>query len=76
MNGIYEPYIIYPRQVLTIPGNSVTTPGNSVTTYTVQSGDCLSTIATMYNTTWQNLANINGITNADLIYPGQVLKVA
>lgn len=76
MNGIYAPYIIYPGQVLTIHGNSVTTPGNSVTTYTVQSGDCLSTIAAMYNTTWQNLANINGITNADLIYPGQVLKVA
>lgn len=69
MNGIYEPYIIYPGQVLTVSGNSVTT-------YTVQSGDCLSTIAAMYNTTWQNLANINGITNADLIYPGQVLKVA
>lgn len=45
------------------------------TTYTVQAGDTLSSIAARYGTTWQNLQAINGIANANLIYPGQVLKV-
>lgn len=44
-------------------------------TYTVQSGDTLSGIASMFNTSWQDLANINGIGNPDLIYEGQVLNI-
>ena len=44
-------------------------------TYTVKSGDTLSGIAAKYNTTYQKLAQINGISNPDLIYPGQVLII-
>ena len=47
----------------------------STQTYTVQSGDTLSGIAARYGTTWQHLQQINGIANANLIYPGQVLKI-
>jgi LysM repeat protein len=43
--------------------------------YTVQSGDTLAKIATKFNTTWQELARINGITNANLIYVGQTIKI-
>ena len=43
--------------------------------YTVVSGDTLSRIANNYNTTYQNLAEINGINNPNLIYVGQVLKI-
>lgn len=44
--------------------------------YTVKSGDTLSGIAANYGTTYQQLANINGIQNPNLIYPGQVLKIS
>lgn len=46
-----------------------------VTTYTVQSGDNLSKIASKFNTTWQALAQLNGLSNPNLIYTGQVLKI-
>ncbi len=43
--------------------------------YTVKSGDTLSQIATRYNTTIQEIATINNISNPNLIYPGQILKI-
>lgn len=48
---------------------------NSIKTYTVKSGDTLSGIAEKFGTTYQQLANINGIQNPNLIYPGQVIKI-
>lgn len=44
-------------------------------TYTVRSGDTLSGIASMYGTSWQVLAQINNLSDPNLIYPGQVLKI-
>lgn len=44
-------------------------------TYTVKSGDTLSYIADMYGTTYQHLADINGIKDPNIIYVGQVLKI-
>ncbi|MFW5455708.1 LysM peptidoglycan-binding domain-containing protein [Streptococcus anginosus] len=43
--------------------------------YTVQSGDTLSGIATQYGTTYQQLAALNGISNPNYIYVGQILKL-
>jgi len=43
--------------------------------YTVVKGDWLSKIAPKFDTTWQNLAEINKIANPNLIFPGQVLEV-
>lgn len=45
--------------------------------YTVKSGDTLSSIASKYNTTWQEIYNNNKsiIKNPNLIYPGQVLII-
>lgn len=48
----------------------------SAVRYTVQSGDTLSGIAAKYGTTWQRLAEINDIANANLIYAGQVITIA
>lgn len=45
------------------------------TTYTVRAGDTLSSIATKYQTSWQNLQKINGIANANAINVGQVIKI-
>ena len=44
-------------------------------TYTVQKGDTLSSIARKYGTTYQKLAELNGIQDPSKIYVGQVLKV-
>ena len=69
-----NPNIIYPGEVLTINGGSAASkPG--ARTYTVRSGDNLSSIAARYGTTYQALAAKNGIGNPNLIYPGQVLKI-
>lgn len=50
---------------------------NSATqiTYTVKKGDTLSEIASKYGTTYQKLAEINGIADPDKIYAGQVIKI-
>lgn len=44
-------------------------------TYVVRTGDSLSAIASRFGTTVGALQTTNGIRNANLIYPGQVLKV-
>lgn len=44
--------------------------------YTVQSGDTLSGIAHRYNTTYRYLADLNGLSNPNLIYPGQVITIS
>lgn len=72
-NGIYSPYTIYPGETLHIPGGSGSLSGQY---YTVQYGDTLSGIAAVYGTSYQYLAQINGISNPNLIYPGQSIKVA
>lgn len=71
-NGIYSPYLIYPGQVLTIPGGA---SGSGGQYYTVQYGDTLSGIAADHGTSYQYLAQINGINNPNLIYPGQSIRV-
>lgn len=50
-------------------------PKPSTSTYTVKRGDTLGSIAKRYGTTWQALQKLNGLKNANLIYPGQKLKV-
>jgi len=61
-----------------IPNNE--NPNDSINTetitYTVQNGDTLSNIANRYGTTVQELATINNLANPNLIYPGEVLKIA
>ena len=43
--------------------------------YIVKSGDTLSAIAQKYNTTYKKIAADNNITNPNLIYPNQKLKI-
>ena len=48
---------------------------NKAVYYTVRSGDTLSGIASKYGTTYQKLAQMNGITNPNRIYAEQKLRV-
>ena len=43
--------------------------------YIVQSGDTLSGIASKYGTSYQKVAQLNGISNPNVIYVGQKLRV-
>ncbi|AZP05789.1 MAG TPA: LysM peptidoglycan-binding domain-containing protein [Candidatus Jeotgalibaca pullicola] len=61
-------------QLLGITGNP-TLPNTGQATYTVRSGDTLYAIALRFNSTVQQLTQLNSITNPNLIRVGQVLKV-
>lgn len=76
LNGIVNPNLIYPGQVLKVYGGSAgsSTPPASGT-YRVVKGDTLSGIGTKTKTSWQDIAKLNGISSPYTIYPGQVLKL-
>ena len=71
---ITNPNLIYPGQNIII-NTSNSNESVTNTTYTVKRGDTLSEIALKYNTTVSNLANLNNISNPNLIYPGQVITI-
>lgn len=73
-NNIQNPDLIYPGQRLILYGNYSTSSNNTVY-YTVQRGDTLWRIARRYRTCPRRIARLNGITNPNLIYPGQILKI-
>ncbi|MDE2749238.1 MAG: LysM domain-containing protein [Chloroflexota bacterium] len=83
-NGMAPPYIIHAGNQLTIPAPGGATqapapapaaPQPTTGTYTVQRGDSLSIIAAKFNTTYIELARLNGIANPDVLSVGQVLQV-
>lgn len=57
------------------PQKPSTSSGTSETVYTVQRGDTLSGIAAKYGTTYQKLAQYNGIANPNIISVGQKIKI-
>lgn len=71
LNGLTNPNLISVGQVLQVTGSAST---DSVY-YTVKSGDTLSSIASRYSTSYQSIASLNGLTNPNLIYVGQKLKL-
>lgn len=59
----------------TPPAQAPSTETVKTVTYTVKSGDTLSAIAAKYKTTVAKIAKDNNISNPDIIYPGQKLKI-
>jgi len=70
LNGIRNPNLIFPGQVLIIREGPV-----SGQTYTVVRGDTLTAIARRFGTTVAELVRLNGIQNPNLIFPGQLLVI-
>lgn len=60
-------------EIISVSSAPIQAPATS--TYTVQSGDTLSSIAAKFGTNYQTLASLNGISNPNLIYVGQALRV-
>lgn len=75
LNGLADANKIYPGQVLKLPGGAPASQAPSSQTYTVKAGDSLSAIAARYGTSYQRLAQINGIADPNKIFPGQVIKI-
>lgn len=74
-NGIANPNIIHPGQVLRINGRGSVQTNNTGRTYIVKSGDTLSGIAAKFGTNYQKIARDNNIANPNIIYPGQKLII-
>ena len=77
INGISNPNLIFPGQRLRIPVGSYNTEPNEMghIVYTVRRGDNLWNISRKYGTTVQEIAQLNNISNPNLIFPGQRLKI-
>ena len=80
LNDISNPNLIYPGEILKIPdikGESSKSVSSKqyIKTYIVRRGDTLYGIAQRFGTTVAKLVQLNGISNPNLIYPGQVLKI-
>lgn len=86
LNQLSNPNLIYVGQVLKLKNSQTTnsssssssssTAATTVGTYTVKAGDTLSVIASRYSTSSSTLASLNSLSNPNLIYVGQVLKVS
>ena len=74
INGISNPDIIHVGDCIVIDG-VVSAQSSDVEYYTIQPGDTLSGIAANHGATWQWLAEVNGIDNPNLIYPGKTIRV-
>jgi LysM repeat protein len=82
LNGITDANRIRIGQVLLVVGTAAAAPAapattsGPTTTYTVAARDTLSGIAARFGTTTRNLMALNGITNANFLRIGQVLRLA
>lgn len=63
-NNISSSYLIYPGQILTIPGKHRVSPG-----------DTLWRIAQQYGVSVTAIAQASGVSNPAVIYPGQLLTI-
>lgn len=76
-NNISNPNLIYPGQRLVIYKENTTNLGNECgkVLYTIKRGDTLSEIAAKYDTTVNEIATLNNISNPNLIYAGNIIRV-
>ena len=70
-NSLTNPDLIYPGQVLVIPGEE----GEPATIHIVVSGETLNKISALYGVSVTEIATVNSIANPNLIYPGQELII-
>lgn len=74
-NNIENPNLIFVGQRLIIENIRYDRHETSHSIYVVRYGDTLSQIAIRYDTTIQNLVNLNDISNPNLIYVGEKIRI-
>lgn len=80
LNNIKNPNLIYPGEEFKVPING--NPNNETLystkhiIYTVRRGDTLSELSLRFNTTVQEIAEMNRIRNVNLIYVGERLRIS
>jgi LysM repeat protein len=77
-NNMYDPASLYAGQRLKIPGGGAArapVEWDGVTTYRVQHGDILYDIGLLFGMSWRDIAELNGLTDPNEIFVGQVLKI-
>ena len=77
INNISNPNLIYPGEKITITSNT-TNLGNECgkVLYTIKRGDTLSEIAQEYGTAVNEIATLNNISNPNLIYAGNIIRIS
>lgn len=78
LNNIKNPNLIYVGQYLIIPDNTSYENGQNACgkiSYKIKPGDTLSKLAITYNTTVQQIATLNYISNPNLIYAGNIILI-
>ena len=77
-----NPALIYAGETVCRGGNSQSTPSTqqsqpqtAAVIHVVVSGETLSELGARYGVSWQQIAQINGLRNANLIFPGQRLTI-
>lgn len=79
LNNIQNPNLIYPGEKIRVPINGnlendvLHDMGHII--YTVERGDTLSELALRFGTTVSEIASLNHITNINLIYIGETLRI-
>ncbi|NLE46336.1 MAG: LysM peptidoglycan-binding domain-containing protein [Chloroflexi bacterium] len=74
-NGIADPWQIFAGQQLLIPGFGHAMGADTTIPYVVNAGDSLLSVATLYGTTWQELARMNHLISPGVVHVGQVILV-
>ncbi len=74
-NGLSNPNFVYVGQRLAIPSGSAPPSGGGSAVHVVQRGENLYRIALRYGTTVSALMQLNGLSNANVIWVGQRLAV-
>ncbi|MDJ0338848.1 LysM peptidoglycan-binding domain-containing protein [Cryobacterium sp. PH31-O1] len=81
LNGLDSRALIFAGQVLTLtqaaaPAAAPAVPAASAGSYTVQSGDTISGIASAHGLKTADVLGANGLTGSSVIFPGQVVLLA
>jgi murein DD-endopeptidase MepM/ murein hydrolase activator NlpD len=75
LNGLTSDLIVVGQKLVVPTAETATPPTATGASYVVQPGDSLQRIALRFGTTPQALEELNGITSAKLISPGQALAI-
>ena len=79
MNNIYNPSLIFPGERIIIYKEDISVGSGQNASgkilYRIQPGNTLSQIALEYNTTVQAIAEQNDISNPNLIFAGQIIRI-